>query len=190
VTEPFPEVIRTERLELVLMSVPFMEALQRGDLEAASREISATTSPWLAEQLVDFLKYRLGQVRADPSVRGWLGRAIVVTGDDGSREAIGSIGFHGPPDDGKLEIGYSVDPRYRRRGYAREAVKAMLDWAYETHGISRFVASVGPWNEPSLNLIGQFGFRKVGEQMDDIDGLEYVFETTWPLAERAEFQSQ
>ena len=73
-----------------------------------------------------------------------------------------------------------TDSRYRRQGYAKEAVAALFDWAYRTHGIERFVASISPTNEPSLGLASQFGFVQVGEQMDDIDGLELVFETTWP----------
>jgi ribosomal-protein-alanine N-acetyltransferase len=174
-------VIRTEHLELVLMPIAFMEALQSGDLETASREIGATATPWLAEQLVDFLNYRLGQLREDPSIRGWLGRAIVITESDGSRETIGSIGFHGPPEEGKLEIGYSIDPRYRRRGFAREVATAMYRWAHDTHGIATFVASVSPDNIASLNLIEEYGYILIGEQIDEIDGLELVFESQWPM---------
>jgi len=163
------------------MTVPFMEALQRKDIAAASRELGADVPMWMADELQDFLNYRLGQVRREPDVRQWLGRVMVLTEADGSRHAVGSIGFHGAPDaEGRLEVGYSVDPPYRRRGYARESVKALFDWAHATHGTTRFVASVGPWNDASLGLIAQYGFHKIGEQMDDIDGLEYVFETDWP----------
>ena len=163
------------------MSVPFMEALARKDLQAASEEIGATVPAWIADELENFLKYRLGQLRLDPSIRVWLGRAMVLTEDDGTRRVVGSIGFHGPPDEhGRLEVGYSVDPPYRRRGYASESVKAPFDWAHREHGISRFIASISPDNEPSLNLTAAYGFHKVGEQMDEIDGLEYVFETDWP----------
>lgn len=163
------------------MSVPFMEALQRRDIVAASSELDAAVPMWMADELRDFLNFRLGQVRDDPSVRQWLGRVMVLTEADGSRHGVGSIGFHGAPDaEGRLEVGYSVDPPYRRRGYARESVRAMFDWAHECHGTTRFIASVGPWNQASLNLIAHFGFHKVGEQMDEIDGLEYVFETDWP----------
>jgi [ribosomal protein S5]-alanine N-acetyltransferase len=175
------EVIRTDRLELVLMTVPFMEALQRRDIDTASRELGATATEWLADQLVDFLNYRLGQLREDPSIREWLGRAIVLEEADGSREAIGSIGFHGPPDEERrLEIGYSIDPRYRRRGFAREAATAMYTWAHDKHGISTFVGSVLPDNIPSLNLIEEYGYTLIGEQIDEIDGLELVFEMRWP----------
>jgi ribosomal-protein-alanine N-acetyltransferase len=163
------------------MSVHYMEALQRRDLDAAGREINADVSMWIADELVDFLRYRLAQLSRDPTIHQWLGRAMVISEPDGQRHVVGSIGCHGAPDaEGRLEVGYGVDPRYRRRGFARESVRALFDWAYQTHGITRFVASVGPWNVASLGLIAQFGFRKVGEQMDDIDGLEYVFETEWP----------
>ena len=108
---------------------------------------------------------------------------MVLTHEDGSREVIGSIGFHGPPDaEGRVEVGYRVEPQYRRQGYASEAVRALFDWANATHGITRFIASISPDNEPSLHLSQQFGFEQVGQQMDEIDGLEHVFETTWPRA--------
>ncbi len=173
--------IRTTRLTLESMSVPFMEALARKDLEAAAREIGAGVPLWIAEELQQFLQFRLAQLAVDPSIRTWLGRAMVFTDGAGNRQVVGSLGFHGAPDaEGRLEVGYSVDPPHRRQGYAREAISALFDWAYRTHRITRFVASISPTNDASLNLAAQFGFKQVGEQMDDIDGLEYVFETTWP----------
>ncbi len=176
-----PETIRTPRLELVSMSVPFMQALQRRDFATAEREVGATVPRWMPAQLKHFLAYRLGQLERDPTEREWLGRAIVLADDSGKRHALGSIGFHGRPDaEGRAEIGYGIDPRYRRQGLTSEAVRAMFDWAHSKHGVTRFVASVAPSNRASLALIGKFGFAKVGEQMDEIDGLEYVFETTWP----------
>ena len=173
--------IRTARLELVSMPRAFMEALLAGDTAAAGAAIGAVVPDNLRDHLEDFLRYRLAQVIADPSIRRWLGRTMVLTDPDGTRHVIGTIGFHGPPDDrGRLEIGYSVQAPYRRRGFAREAVRAMLDWAAEEHGIHRFIASISPTNEASLALTRGFGFVQTGEQMDDVDGLELVFEADWP----------
>jgi RimJ/RimL family protein N-acetyltransferase len=175
------ETIRTPRLELVSMTVPVMRALQVKDLETAGREAGAAIETGLADDLVDFLRYRLAQLDVDPSIREWLGRLMVVTDEAGTRRAIGTIGFHGAPDElGRLEVGYRVEPPYRRQGYAREAVRAMFDWAASAHGVHRFIASISPTNEPSLRLTEGFGFRRTGEQMDEIDGLEYVFEADWP----------
>jgi RimJ/RimL family protein N-acetyltransferase len=177
------EPITTERLELVSMSIPFMRALVAGDLAAAEAAIGAHVPAWLPGQLEHFLEYRLAQLAVDPSIRHWLGRAIILTGEDGRRRVVGTIGFHGPPDGaGRLEVGYSVDPEFRRRGFAREALRAMFDWAASTHGVRRFIASISPSNEPSLRLAGGFGFVQTGSHMDDIDGLELVFEAPWPGA--------
>ena len=173
--------IRTPRLELVPMSVRFMHALVARDLEAAEGEVGAHVPQDLPDELVDFLQYRLGQLAVDPSIREWLGRLMVLTDDGGERRVIGTIGFHGPPDEhDRVEIGYRVQPEYRRRGYAQECVRAMLDWAHERHGVRRFVASISPTNEASLRLTAAFGFRRTGEHMDPIDGLEHVFEADWP----------
>ncbi len=56
----------------------------------------------------------------------------------------------------------------------------MFDWALSNHGVHRFIASIAPENEPSLLLAAGFGFVQTGTQMDDVDGLEPVFETDWP----------
>jgi ribosomal-protein-alanine N-acetyltransferase len=173
--------VRSERLDLESMSVPFMRALLARDLAAAEREMDAHVPAWLPDQLDNFLQYRLAQLAVDPSILEWLGRSMVMTDEAGRRRIVGTIGFHGPPDpQGRVEIGYSVDPVYRRRGIAREAVRAMLDWAAATHGIRRFIASISPTNEASLGLVTGFGFMLTGSQMDDIDGLELVFEADWP----------
>ena len=175
------EPIRTPRLTLESMTVPFMRALAHGDVPAAEEVMNATVPADMPQDLKNFLVFRLAQLEAEPHVREWLGRVMVLTDASGDRRIIGSLGFHGPPDaEGRAEVGYRVEPEHRRQGYAREAIEALFDWAHQTHGVTRFLASIDPNNEPSLRLASGFGYRKIGEQMDDIDGLEYVFETTWP----------
>ena len=176
-----PPPISSPRLQLVSMSVAFMEAIARGDLRRADEAIGARVPAWLPGQLEHFVQYRLAQLEVDPSARQWLGRAMILTDEAGRRRVIGTIGFHGPPDDqGRLEIGYSVDPEFRRQGFAREAARALFEWAATTHGVRRFIASISPTNDASLGLAAGFGFEQTGEQVDDIDGLELVFEMTWP----------
>ena len=63
-----------------------------------------------------------------------------------------------------------------------ESIHALLDWAWATGRAQTCVASVSPHNAPSLALVQAFGFHRVGEQIDEIDGLEWVFERPLPLA--------
>lgn len=176
--------IRTARFELVSMSVRFMRLLQVRDLEGAAAEIGASVPPDLPDRLDNFLQFRIADLEVDPSAQPWLGRAIVLTQADGSRRVIGSAGFHSPPDaEGRVEIGYKVEPSYRRQGVATEAVRALFDWAAREHGVERFRAAVAPDNVASLAIVGQLGFRQTGVQIDDIDGEELVFELDgWDIA--------
>jgi RimJ/RimL family protein N-acetyltransferase len=79
-----------------------------------------------------------------------------------------------------VELGYEVFASYRRRGYASEAVQGMMDWAGTEHEIHRFRVSISPTNEASLAMAEKLGFKQTGEQMDEVDGLEYVFELSLP----------
>ena len=176
--------IKTARFELVSMSMRFMRLLLARDLEGAADEIGASIPADMADRLDNFLQFRIADLEIDASAQPWLGRAIVLTEPDGTRHAIGSAGFHSPPDEGgRVEIGYRVEPQYRRQGVASEVVRAFFDWAAREHGVSRFRASVAPDNDPSLAIIRRLGFRQVGVQMDDIDGEELVFELDgWSVA--------
>lgn len=176
--------IRTPRVQLPAMSLAFMEALVAGDRDEAVREMDAALPADLREQLGHFLDYRIPSLKADPESRPWLGRGIIWTHPDGQRELIGTIGFHAPPDeDGRAEIGYRVEPAFRRRGIATECVAALLDWA-ESQGCHRFRASVSPGNEASLAIIRSFGFYQVGVQEDEFDGEELVFHLDRPAPDQ------
>ncbi len=163
------------------MSLAFMRALVAWDLAAAEAEIGAIVPPDLPETLDNFLQFRIADLSIDPAAQPWLGRAIILTGADGADRMIGSCGFHSPPEaDGRVEVGYRVEPPWRRQGVASEVVRALFDWAHG-QGVDRFRASVAPGNVGSLAIITGLGFRQTGVQIDDIDGEELVFELDgWP----------
>jgi RimJ/RimL family protein N-acetyltransferase len=170
-----PDVIVSERLELWLATPAQLAALRGGDASSVAQQLNATLSEeWVAD--VRWLAgFRLLQLTEHPDHAPWLFRAVVLKEP---RTAIGHVNFHGPPDDrGVAEIGYSLLPAFRGQGYAIEAVRAMFDWARREHGVRRFRASVSPDNERSQHLIGKLGFVRIGEQWDEEDGLEWVFET-------------
>jgi [ribosomal protein S5]-alanine N-acetyltransferase len=174
------ETVRSERLELVWLSPQLVETLLDGGREEAAR-IGGFVIPagFPDDHDRGFLGLRLRQTKEDPSRGPWFARAIVLP--ERGRLMIGHIGFHGPPgvnarrDPDAVEIGYTVFPEHRRQGYATEAVQALLG-AAEAQGIRRFVASVGPENEPSLAIVRRLGFVEVGRHWDDEDGEELEFE--------------
>lgn len=160
------------------MTPEFIGAVLSGDRQGAEAIGGfQLDDSWPDERDQRFLNMRLRQMRAELASEVWLARAIVLRDADGP-PVIGHIGFHGPPKEGRLEMGYTVLVPHRRQGIAQEAAETMMQWARLEHGIRRFVVSVSPQNGPSLVLTAKLGFRQVGEQWDDEDGLEYVFGLT------------
>ena len=109
---------------------------------------------------------------------------------------VGHAGFHGPPGvNGRdlpaaLELAYTVFAAYRRRGYAREAVAALLDWARSARGIRHFLASIAPGNEPSTRVVTSIGSVDAGQRWDDEDVLELVFELDAPRSSAREARNR
>ncbi|WP_346265877.1 GNAT family protein [Streptomyces sp. CB09001] len=119
-------------------------------------------------------RFRLDQMAADPDHSRWMVRQAVVGDKD---LVVGHAGFHGPPDEvGMVEIGYSVAPDFRRQGYARSILTELLRRAAAEPAVTTVRAAVSPDNVASLATISGFGFVEVGEQWDEEDGLELVFE--------------
>ena len=175
------EVIRTGRLELVPMSPDFIAALLGGRSGEASRLIGAEIPEgWPDEHEASFVRMRAEEMERRPEIRPWLIRAVVLP--DPKRVMVGHAGFHGPPGRNgpsradAVEIGYTIFAPFRGRGYATEVAARLMDWARREQGVRHFIASVGPGNSPSLAVVRKLGFSQTGEQWDDEDGLELVFE--------------
>jgi RimJ/RimL family protein N-acetyltransferase len=166
---------KTRRVEILQLSPAALHALAEGDLAAANRAAPVPLTPYFvnAEELGTW-RMRSRQVRADPVSADWITGVIW----DVEREmAVGRAGYHGPPDaEGLVEVGYSVDPAYRRQGYARAALEALLARAAREPAVRIVRASISPDNVASLRLVAQYGFVAVGEQWDDEDGLETIYE--------------
>ena len=124
-----------------------------------------------------FLGMRLRQMREDERFETWCPNAVVLEG-----RMIGHAGYHGPPgvnsthNPEAVEYGYKIFPAWRGRGYATEAALLLMDLAEERAGIRHFVLAVSPENDPSLAIVRKLGFVKTGEQTDEEDGLEHIFE--------------
>ena len=76
---------------------------------------------------------------------------------------IGDIGLHFLDSDSKnktVEIGYTMNPEYRNKGYAKEALREIIDYLFSTLNKHRITASIDPLNEASIRLIEKLGFRK------------------------------
>lgn len=164
-----------KQVRFVELSGAAMSALLAGSLSAASGMTGVALTRYFVTDKARWLwRYRLGQIAADPGHARWMTRQAVI----GDNEAVvGHCGFHGPPDEvGMVEIGYSVAPEFRRQGYARAMLIELLRRAAADPAVTTVRATISPDNAASLATISGFGFVEVGEQWDEEDGRELIFE--------------
>ncbi|WP_306213915.1 GNAT family N-acetyltransferase [Actinoplanes sp. RD1] len=158
-------------MSFVVLPVPAMRAMIAGDLARASAAAGHPLSPWLMTESW-LWEIRAEQVEQDPAAGEWVARAAVSDG-----QVVGHAGFHGPPDaDGRVEVGYTTDPAFRRRGLARQMLAQLIGRAQADPRVRVVRASISPANAASLATVAPFGFERVGEQWDEEDGLEELYE--------------
>ncbi|QFG23196.1 GNAT family N-acetyltransferase [Actinomadura sp. WMMB 499] len=152
-----------------------LRALLDGDLARASAAAGVElTEYFLTDQARSVWRRRLDQLARTPADAPWIARAAVA---EPGGAVVGHAGYHGAPDaNGLVEVAYSVDPAHRRRGHARAMLEALLDRAAAEPSVRTVRASIGPDNAGSLATIAGHGFVHVGEQWDEEDGRELLFE--------------
>ncbi|WP_088072497.1 GNAT family N-acetyltransferase [Gottfriedia luciferensis] len=80
-----------------------------------------------------------------------------------TNQLIGSCGFNAYQVRNKrAELGYELHPDYWRKGYATEAIKALLSYGFDILQLNRIGAIVFPENIPSQMLLEKIGFMKEG----------------------------
>lgn len=160
-------------VSLVLLPADALSAMLEGNLVRASTIVGLELPRFFLTQ--DWLwRYRLNQIALEPASAPWLVRAVVAQPD---HIVVGHAGFHGPPDDrGMVEIGYTTLPEFRRRGFGRAAARELIRYAAAMPDVQVIRASISPDNVASLALVRTLGFRHVGEQWDEEDGRELLFE--------------
>lgn len=169
--------IFTDRLEL--HHIPAMGLISLYEEKQDVEAIAGRTFSNPFRVLVDDagpLPWRVPQVKEDPELNRWFIRFIV---ERESREVIGSTSFHGQPDvNGMVEIGIGIEQKFHNRGYAKEAILGMWRWVCKEPRVKVLRYTVSPDNAPSVSIIKYFGFRYIGQQMDEIDGPEDIYELT------------
>lgn len=69
---------------------------------------------------------------------------------------------HIDPQNRRAEIGYALAREHWGRGYIREALMALIDFAFESLNLHRIEADVDPRNAASVRVLEHFGFQREG----------------------------
>lgn len=66
------------------------------------------------------------------------------------------------PSDGTISIGYTFHYAHHRRGYAFEALNALIDRLHNDYPNCDFISFSDPGNEPSMTLLNKLGYINLG----------------------------
>jgi len=148
-----------------LLFVPCDAALARAAAttpEALPSLLGLAVEPgWPSDDLLEMLPLYADAVEGLPRLHLVWGLYLVV--DRAGRRVIGDVGFKGPPDErGAVEIGYGIAPACQGRGYATEAVGAMIAFARRQPAVRLIRAFCLVSNRASRRVLEKSGFRRVG----------------------------
>ena len=75
------------------------------------------------------------------------------------------------PETRSYEIGFHLRKKYRGRGYASEAAKAVIGYSFDTLKADKLYAGHHPKNEASKKILNKLGFQYIGENYYEPTGL-------------------
>ncbi|HEX2220329.1 MAG TPA: GNAT family N-acetyltransferase [Gemmatimonadales bacterium] len=171
--------VHTQRLDLSPLTAEAIEALLSGDRErlrrlTRARFRRAAPPPYMAEALPVVLQ----RLRQQPEEAPWWNWLVV---DRESGEAVGSVAFGGPVNpEGAVLVGYAMYSEHEGRGFATEAVRAMVTWAFSQPGVREVRALAPVWNTPALRVAENVGMRPVASEEDDDVGEVLLYAVSAP----------
>jgi RimJ/RimL family protein N-acetyltransferase len=94
---------------------------------------------------------------SDPDKPGWFQYAIDLDGT-----LIGDVAVHLHDNLMQAEVGFTVAPAYQKKGFAVEAVGAVLDRLFRVQGLHKVAGECDARNAPSAALLERLGFTREG----------------------------
>lgn len=144
-----PAPYRTKRLVMRAFVPEDWRALQRiGSQPEVARMMGSIYLPWHPHQIKEWM--HKAQFIGKPGFRCGIFLEQVM---------IGFIGIGGDP----VEIGYAIDPQYKGRGFATEAVAGMLKYAFQRLQLEQVHANHFTDNPASGVVLRKLGFENYAE---------------------------
>jgi len=154
--------LHTQRLLLIRLSLSQLQ-LYLTDLPTLEAELGLFISrDVLTDRVQGAIHKKIEKMtNLDESLHPWQTYWLIVVSE--GNLGTGLAGFKGVPNEnGSTEIGYGIDPAYQNKGYMSEAVKALVDWAFQ-YPFCKTVTATAVENPSSRRLLEKLGARLVAE---------------------------
>jgi ribosomal-protein-alanine N-acetyltransferase len=152
------QALETERLLLLPFTLALKKATPHNKAQIEEAIGARVPDDWPGPDMAEALPFFVEQMERDPGGEVWDG--IIVHKAD--RVVIGDMGFRDGPDRaGAVEIGYSIIPAYRNRGYATEMARRLITWAFRQPSIQAVTAECLDDNTGSIKVLEKLGMPRL-----------------------------
>ena len=113
--------------------------------------------PATIDDLTEALEFWISHTATYPDRFEWFTNWEIILKE--AQLAIGGIGFAGWPDEsGKSMVGYGLDVRFHGKGYATEALRALIEWGFQHPTLETILADTPALHIASQNVLIKNGF--------------------------------
>ncbi len=117
------------------------------------------------EEMLYAMKVRLARVLENEENYIWFTNWAIIQKEENA--IIGYIILKGLPNkSGDVIIGYDIDEDYRRKGYATEAIKGLIQWIFLNPNVITVIADTETTNIPSYKLLEKLGAVRYKESSE------------------------
>lgn len=146
--------IHTERL--------FLRPIQATDKEALfgyrSDALTNAYQSWIPKTMEEVEAFIQKNPTAFNQSESWFQLVMI---EKASNTLIGDLGVHFMDAQNKqCELGCTLDKHWQSKGYAREAMTAVISYLFNELDKHRIIGSVDPANVPSIRMMEGLGFRR------------------------------
>jgi [ribosomal protein S5]-alanine N-acetyltransferase len=157
-------ILYSERIKLVPLTLQQLQLWAEGwsllEKSLGVKHLAPDIDPLYQVEIDDALEnFWLPKVAENPDNYLWFTAWQIVHLDQ--NVIIGGVGVSYPDENGECMTGYHIDRRFQRQGFASEALKTLLTWAFQNPNLHSVIATVPLGNDSSHGVVLKNGFREL-----------------------------
>ncbi len=163
--------LESERLFLKPLSFQELQYININDIEKIKISIESESVLDSTKLAISKKLMKMQNINEDinEDIHEWYTYWLIINKE--VQKGIGFIGFKGVPDvNGYSEVGYSISPNYRKKGFMTEALGTLISWACRTQGAKGITAKVLKTNIGSIKVLNNCNF-----ELDSTAGQEHNY---------------
>ncbi len=172
------DILRGKRILLRPVEIQDLDVLYRLENDSENWALSNHLNPFSRFYLEQYILHAENNIYTDKQLR------LIIVDQQGTPLGIIDL-FEFDPHHRRAALGIIIDPEFRNKGFASEALALIIRYASKVLNIKQLYCGIGAWNKISIRLFEKHGFKITGNkkswrlnkgQWEDEHFLQLIFE--------------